>query len=463
MSDSPGATGAGRAALVLGREPHPSSAGVATALAFAFLAADVWSPSGLSTAGTAVLGVRRRWLGPLIRDVLEAYRQPPHDASLELSRVIGATESFRAAVRLADSRGAPLRVLHHKVAESRAREMPGLVPHIDTPADLARLLELSVGDLDWFADAKQWNRRSAVAALHHYRYEWRLRPGRTPRLLEIPETRVRAAQKRLLVEVLGLIPTHDAAHGFVPGRSAVTGASRHTGSDVVVSLDLTTFFARVTGAAVYGTLRRAGLPEAVAYAITGLCTTAAPPRVLSAMPPGGDPDERFALRKALASTHLPQGAPSSPMLANLAIRRLDARLQGWAAAAGGTYTRYADDLAFSGGGQLARRPDAFVRGVQHIVIAEGHTANPRKTRVRRASVKQTVTGVVVNARTNMSRRDVDRLKAIIHNCVLHGPESQNTAAHADFRAHLLGRLSWLESLNPERARTLRTEFRRIEW
>ncbi|KGJ75702.1 hypothetical protein GY21_09685, partial [Cryobacterium roopkundense] len=228
-------------------------------------------------------------------------------------------------------------------------------------------------------------------------------------------------------------------------------------------LDLTTFFARVTGARIYGTLRRAGLPEAVAYTITGLCTTAAPPRVIAAMPAGGRPEERFALRQALAATHLPQGAPSSPMLANLALRRLDSRLAGWAAAASSVYTRYADDLAFSGDLTLARRADAFARGVERIVAAEGHLVNPHKTRVRRASVKQTVTGIVVNTQTNMSRQESDRLKAIIHNCARHGPESQNRGAHPEFRAHLLGRLSWLETLNPARGRKLRAEFSRIHW
>ncbi|WP_158251179.1 reverse transcriptase family protein [Cryobacterium sp. Y11] len=432
-------------------------------MALAFLAADDWSATRLSAAGSLVLGARRRWLGPLVRDVLAAYREPPHDASRELTTVISGSDAFRAAVDRADARGAPLQVTHHLVAQSRGREAPAPAPLLDTVSGLARLLDLSVGDLDWFADTKHWNRRAPAGALQHYRYEWRLRPGRTPRLLEIPGSRLRATQRKLLVGVLGFIPTHDAAHGFVPGRSAVTGASRHTGKNVVISADLTSFFARVSGARVYGTLRRAGIPETVAYTITGLCTTAAPPRVIAAMPPGGNLDERFALRKALAATHLPQGAPSSPMLANLAIRRLDARLEGWSSAAGAVYTRYADDLAFSGGGALARRADAFVRGVDRIVTSEGHTLNSHKTRVRGASLKQTVTGVVVNKHTNMSRRDIDELKAILHNCVVNGPDSQNQGAHPDFRSHLLGRLSWLEAVNPARGQKLRVEFGRIHW
>jgi RNA-directed DNA polymerase len=190
---------------------------------------------------------------------------------------------------------------------------------------------------------------------------------------------------------------------------------------------------------------------------------AVPTHVLAAMPPGGSPSERFALRKALVIPHLPQGAATSPALANLAVRRLDSRLAGWVDAAGGQYTRYADDLAFSGPPELARRADAFVRGVTRIVEDEGHSINQHKTRVRTASVRQTVTGVVVNQRTNTPRREFDRLRAILHNAAAHGAESQNLGHHPDFRAHLLGRISWMESVNPGRGLRLREDFARIQW
>jgi len=278
--------------------------------------------------------------------------------------------------------------------------------------------------------------------LQHYRYEWRPRPGRAPRLLEIPGIRLRTVQRRVLDRILAPIPLHGAAHGFVPGRSAITGASVHVGADVVISLDLVAFFAHVSPGRVYGVLRQAGYPEATAHALTGLCTHSVPEAVLRAMPDGGGADERFALRQALRATHLPQGAPSSPALANLAVRRLDSRLAGWAEAVGARYTRYADDLAFSGPATLSRRSGAFIRGAERIVAAEGHTVNTLKTRVRGAAVRQSVTGVVVNAHPNVARTQYDALKATLHNCVLHGPESQRHG-QPDFRSHLGGRIAWV--------------------
>ena len=225
-------------------------------------------------------------------------------------------------------------------------------------------------------------------------------------------------------------------------------------------MDLVSFFAQVPPAQVFGVLRQAGYPEATAHVITGLCTHSVPEAILRSMPDGGGAQERFALAGALRAAHLPQGAPSSPALADLAVRRLDSRLSGWVGAAGGSYTRYTDNLTFSGPAGLARRADAFIRGVECIVVEESHAVNRRKTRVRGASTRQSVTGVVVNVRIGVARTDYDALKATVHTCVVHGPESQRRG-QADFRAHLAGRIAWVESLDPPRGARLREEFRRI--
>jgi RNA-directed DNA polymerase len=466
---------------VSARGRYAQSRAVATALAYAFLAADSWTKPTLLEAGVSVLGARRRWLGPLATVVLETFRSRPSDAPRELVEVVLGAPPFARAIEVSIERDVPIRIIHHPLTPTQARITadrrttertiagPGSTdvvtapPRLDSLADLAALLDLTQGELDWFADPQLRNRRARPGRLHHYRYDWLRREGRTPRLLEVPGLRLRAIQRSVLDEVLTPLPLHPAAHGFVVARSAVTGAAVHTGSDVVINLDLTSFFARVTVGRVYGVLRQAGIPEAVAHTLTGLAVHAVPPHVLAAMPPGGSPGERFALRQALAAPHLPQGAPTSPALANLAVRRLDSRLAGWADATGGQYTRYADDLAFSGPVKLARRADAFIRGVTRIVEDEGHSINPRKTRVRGASVRQTVTGVVVNERTNTSRHEFDRLRAVLHNAVAHGAQSQNRGGHPDFRAHLLGRISWMESVNASRGARLRAEFARIQW
>lgn len=442
---------------------HPSPAALARALSHAFLASPEWSMEALVAAGATVLGARRRWLPPLARSVLSAYHRKPSDALRELAAYIAVSDPFLAAVEKAQSQRKPIRLSAYALAEPEVREGTHPAPSIPGLNELAQALNLSPGHLDWFADTGHWNRLAGRGRLQHYRYVWLSRPGRTPRLLEIPGLRLRAIQRKILEKLLSPIRLHGAAHGFVPGRSAVSGAALHVGSDTVISLDLTSFFARVTAGKVFGILRQAGYPEAVAHTLTGLSTHVVPPWVITSMPAGGSPTERFALAQALRVPHLPQGAPTSPMLANLALRRLDSRLQGWAEKADARYTRYADDLSFSGSTSLLQRADSFVRGVGNIVADEGHQLNERKTRVRPASTRQQVTGIVVNQRTNMPRRDFDALKATLHNCVVHGPETQNQAGHTDFHAHLLGRITWLEFLNPTRAMRLRRDFEKIRW
>lgn len=451
------------ASMVLARTPHPSPAAIATALSHAFLNATSWTAVDLTSAGATVLGARRRWLGPLVRTVLDSYRDRPDDAPRQLAASIAVSGPFRQAVAKARQQGRPLRIAVHHPGSPGIRAGNHRIPVIAGLGQLAQYLDLSPGELDWFADTGHWNRLARPGPLHHYGYVWRPRPGRTPRLLEVPGQRLKAVQRKVLDGLLAPIPVHSAAHGFVPGRSAASGAARHTGAEVVISLDLTSFFATVTAGKVYAALRRAGHPEAVAHKLTGLCTHVVPPGVIAAMPAGGTADGRFALAQALRMPHLPQGSPTSPALANVALRRLDARLEGWAATAGGTFTRYADDLSFSGGTHLLRQSQAFLRGAQGIIADEGFAVNETKTRIRPRSTRQQVTGIVVNSRINAPRADFEALKAVLHNCVLHGPDSQNRAQHPDFQGHLLGRIMWMEQLNPARGARLRRSYAQISW
>ncbi len=81
----------------------------------------------------------------------------------------------------------------------------------------------------------------------------------------------------------------------------------------------------------------------------------------------------------------------------------------------------------------------------------------------RRSVRQRVTGLVVNQHINVARESYDRLKATLHNCLRRGPADQNRAGHRSFRAHLDGRIAWVESVNPGRGQKLRAMFEAIVW
>jgi hypothetical protein len=337
------------------------------------------------------------------------------------------------------------------------------VPAILTPRELADRLSLTPAELDWFADVRGLERATTEGPLRHYAYRWKPKRNGSTRLIEAPKDRLKQIQRRILREVLALIPAHDAAHGFRTGRSVKSFVEPHAGRRVILKLDLEDFFPTIVLARVVALFRSAGYPEAVAQLLAGLCTNRVPLHLWKrpdAPLPGPDSwRTRLLYRKA----HLPQGSPTSPTLANLAAYRLDARLTGLATSSGATYTRYADDLAFSGDEAFARSIGRFQVYASSIVLEEGFAVNTRKTRVMRQGVCQKLAGAVLNVRPNLARDDFDALKATLHNCLKHGPTSQNRSGHNDFRAHLLGRISHLATLNPDRAAKLKQMFERIGW
>lgn len=128
-----------------------------------------------------------------------------------------------------------------------------------------------------------------------------------------------------------------------------------------------------------------------------------------------------------------------------------------------SYSRYADDLTFSGPERLVRTASTLRRAVAEIARDEGFMVNHHKSMLATRAGRQRVCGVIVNDHLNVARHDYDALKAILHNSRVHGPASQNRQAVPDFRAHLLGRIAWIDLLNPQRGNKLRHQFAGIDW
>jgi RNA-directed DNA polymerase len=434
---------------------------LATALADAFLAG-LWSGAGLRAAAAVVLGARHGWARRLTAAVLTAYPRAPLDRPREFAAFVAASPALEEVAERASRWGRRLPApLHRPTTPTTMVSRPFPVARVDDAGGLARLLECSIPELLWFADPKGLQRRSTSPQLQHYRSRWISSGNGSARLLEAPKYRLRQAQRTILSQLLDPVPVHDSAHGFVTGRSVRTGAAPHVGAAVVISMDLESFFASISAGRIYGVLRSIGYPEPVAHLLTGLCTQATPVPVLAAMP-NADTRSAFRLRRRLAGPHVPQGAPTSPQLANLCAFPLDRRLSAYALAAGMSYSRYADDLTFSSL-DPAVRAGAIIAAVGTIVAEEGFVVHTGKTRVRRQHQRQQVTGVVVNSRLRLPREDYDTLRAILHNCRRDGPDEQNRDGHADFQAHLRGRIAWAGSLDAEQGRRLLATFDGIDW
>lgn len=435
-------------------------AGLARCLADAFLAG-AWNERALVDRAGQVLDRRPRWIRAVVGEVLAGYHRPPADRPRELARFIDLTLEARPPAA-----GNPPRIRRWLMPEPAMARRRWPVPEITSAGSLAAFLGVTDGELAWLADARGLEGSVEDERLRHYRYATLPRRTRPVRVIECPKQRLKAIQRRILHEILDWIPTHEAAHGFTRGRSVASHASQHTGQPVVIRLDLEDFFASIAARRVFGIFRTAGYPESVAYAMTALVTNVVPSVVWQTLPRPREPGRITAhhrLGRRLSTPHLPQGAPTSPALANLAAFRLDRRLRGLAASLELNYTRYADDLTFSGSTRLVRVAGTLGRAVAAIAREEGFTVNDEKSMLATRAGQQRVCGVVVNERLNVARREYDVLKAILHNATVQGPASQNREARPEFRAHLLGHISWVASLNAARGEKLRRQFAQIAW
>lgn len=264
-------------------------------------------------------------------------------------------------------------------------------------------------------------------------------------------------------DILNQIPVHEAAHGFRKSRSAATHAAPHVGKAVVLKMDLENFFPSIAPARLVRILMHVGYAESVAEMLTSLCSNHVPPDVFASFPHTDDWRQKRQLQQLYCRPHFPQGSPTSPAIANICAFRLDSRLTGLARSANAVYTRYADDLLFSGDEDFARSVDRFRTSVAVIAMEESFNVNYHKTRVMKRSVRQEAVGLVLNEKLNTRRDDFDRLKATLHRCVVMGPAAVNDGRHSDFRSHLRGRILYVAQSNTARLTKLSRLFDQIDW
>lgn len=216
------------------------------------------------------------------------------------------------------------------------------------------------------------------------------RSGGTRVLLE-PSPELKKIQRCILHRLLRRLSAHESAHGFEQGRSIVTNAQQHANKDLVISADLRDFFTNTRSGRIQAYFTFNGwTPEAVDI-LTRLTTWN-----------GG----------------LPQGAPTSPRLANLVNHAMDARLSALAKHFGGRYTRYADDLTFSFPTRKElpkNQTGSFLNMVSNIVRECGYAMHGKeKLRVMTYARCQSVTGLVVNQKVALPRKTRKWLRAVEH-------------------------------------------------
>lgn len=412
------------------------------------------------------------------------FRIAPPAARRDVSRLAADEESLDTVVETVEDDGAPLKPSQRRLI----RRDPRLLPKPKPPANVwprprrrkvmeaseanrlfaATLRTRNRGIRDLLADEEQLQRwglplwrseqdvadalgislsrlrhfsihRDAEPVCHYVAFAIPKRNG-TPRTILAPKRRMKALQRTLLRELVDRLPVSPHSHGFLRGRSIRSGADCHVGKRVVMTMDLADFFGSVTFRRVRGLLIALGYGFPVATTLAVLMTE-------SERQPVQLDDRRVFV--PVTERYCVQGAPTSPGLCNSLCLRLDRRLAGLAAKYGWNYSRYADDLAFSG--DTLEHIGDVRRVATQICRDEGFEVRPEKTRVMRRGSRQSVTGVVVNQTAGLSRKERRRLRAALHRL-----QQENPARPPSLSAQALeGRLAYLNMLNPEQAQALR--------
>lgn len=227
-------------------------------------------------------------------------------------------------------------------------------------------------------------------------------------------------QKWILENILSKLEPSPYAKAFVRGASIRENARFHLRQSIVLNIDIKDYFGSVRAGAVYKIFRNLGYTRAVASALTNICTL---------------------------DGVLPQGAPTSPCISNIVSRRLDMRLSGYCKRRKIRYTRYADDLTFSG----SFRAGILISFVERICSESGFSLNEKKTRAMPRHTSQEVTGIIVNQRIRAPKEYRRKLRQEMHFIKKFGLEGHMSKAgieKANYLDHLYGKAKHILFLDP---------------
>lgn len=203
------------------------------------------------------------------------------------------------------------------------------------------------------------------------------------RILDVPSLPLKRVQRWILENILYTIPVKSYVHGFVPGRSIVTNAFPHLKAKYILKMDIKDYFPSIHFGIVKKFFCKIGYPLDIANALASICCY---------------------------NSHLPQGAPTSPYLANLICEGMDIRIQGLCQKHNLIYTRYADDITISGSSNVF-----WIKNIiKKIVESYSFQINEEKTLVVKPGERKRVTGIIVNEKLSIPKGTIRELRKNIY-------------------------------------------------
>ncbi len=261
-------------------------------------------------------------------------------------------------------------------------------------------------------------------------------PNKKRRLISSPNYPLKQLQLKILHEILEKVEIPDYCYGFVPGKSTVDNARVHLMANSLIKIDLLNFFPSLKFWHVLHVFRGIGYNRPVSGVLACICT------------------DWYRLKR-----FVPQGAPTSPMIANLYASRMDVRLNGLSKKYGLKYSRYADDLTFSSINEKIH-VRKFISSVYHIIRDENLFPNFSKTKIFRKGNRKEVTGIIINEKLNVKRKWVNSLRGELYRYRKFGlPLGEEGEVIYN---QLQGKIAYLHMVNPQKAEKYNQIFQQLK-
>ena len=339
------------------------------------------------------------------------------------------------------------------------------LPVIFTLEHLGHLIDVNPETLRSFVDRRDDPYR-IFRVKKRPRPGWGAAPPRASRTICVPSPALMHTQRWIAQNILNAVVPHPASFAFAPGRSLLDAASHHAGCSWLIKLDVRNFFEAISERRVYRVFRELGYGALISFELARICTRSpAPSAVGSGAFASGLP------YPARPQGFLPQGAPSSPMLSNLAVRRLDDRLRALADGKRWVYTRYADDLAFSTNTPSTRQQAvAIAREAKHEIRDFGLICNESKTAIIPPGARKIMLGVLIDRfQPKLTRAFRNNIET--HLYALSNPKigaaahllSRGFSSVIGMRRHIAGLIAFAKQVDPPYARRLYRTFDEIDW
>ncbi|MCT3703410.1 RNA-directed DNA polymerase [Elizabethkingia anophelis] len=292
-------------------------------------------------------------------------------------------------------------------------------------------------------------------------YQIKKKNGKGYRQIVVPYSNLRNIQNFIKTEILDKIIINEHATGFIKGKSILDNAKVHKNQQSILNVDLFKFFDSITEKRIYGIFKSLGYAKNLALDFAKLTTVKLPEKYLDTFK-----DEERQLYNEIVKINdcvLPQGAPTSPILSNLVTNRLDLRLSSLANKLGIHYSRYADDITFSGN----YNETPTFKLLSKIISDEGFRINWKKANISKKGRLQLVTGLTVSNDVHVHRKFKKEVKKHIYGCLNFGVE--NHLKHIQkgdvrfYKEWLLGKIYFINSIEPEYAKKLFEDYKKIIW